>query len=114
MKVRLSTLMVVFGTRDGCGSPVDRVERGDPQGVPLLLFRSASRWHEDVSRSSSPVLLKWDEETRWGFCSTVSHMLAGKGRAPKAYWATPTIGGSGVEVGACHDGLYDSLTTNIA
>ena len=98
----------------GCGSPVGRVERGDPQGVPLLSFRSELRWHEDVSRSSSPVLLERDEETRWGFCSTVSHMLVGKGRAPGAYWATPAIGGSGVEVGACHDGLCDSLTTNIS
>ena len=98
----------------GCGSLVDRVERADPQGVPLLSFRSASRWHEDVSRSSSPVLYERDEETRWGFCSTVSHMSAGKGWAPEAYWATPAIGGNGVEVRACHDGLCDSLTTNIA
>ena len=97
----------------GCGSLVDRVERGDTQGVPLLSFRSASRWHEDVPRSSSPVLLERDEETRWGFCSTVSHMSAGKGRAPEVYWATLVIGGSGVEVGACHDGLCDLLTTNI-
>ena len=49
-----------------------------------------------------------------GICSTVSHMSASKGRAPEAYWAPPAIGGSGVEVGACHDGLCDSLTTNIA
>ena len=98
----------------GGGSPVDRVERGDPQGVPLLSFHSASKWHEDVSRSSLPVLLERDEETRWRFCSMVSHMSASKGRAPEAYWATPSIGGNGVEVGACHDGLCDSLTMNIA
>ena len=55
-----------------------------------------------------------DEEIHWGFCSTVSHMSAGKGQALEAYWATPAIGGSGVEVVACHDGLCDSLTTNIA
>ena len=29
------------------------------------------------SRSSSPVLLEWDEETRRGLCSTMSHMSAG-------------------------------------
>ena len=80
----------------------------------MLSFHSASRWHEDVSRSSSPVLLERDEETRWGFCSTVSHMSASKGRAPEAYWATLAIEGSGVEVGACHDGICDSLTTYIA
>ena len=34
----------------------------------------------------------------------VSH-VSNKGRAPEAYWATPAIRGSGVEVGACHDGL---------
>ena len=27
---------------------------------------------------------------------------------------TPTLGGSGVEVGAYHDGFCDSLATNIA
>ena len=91
----------------GCGSPIDRVERGDSQGVPLLSFRTASRWHEDVSRSSSPVLLERDEETRWGFCSTVSHLSVGKGRELEAYCSTPSIGGSGVEVGACHDRLCD-------
>ena len=30
------------------GSPGDRFERGDPQGVSLLLICSTSRWHEDV------------------------------------------------------------------
>ena len=32
----------------GCGSPTDRSERGDPQGVPLLSICYASKWHEDV------------------------------------------------------------------
>ena len=32
----------------GCGSLVDRFEIGDPQGVPLLSFFYASKWHEDV------------------------------------------------------------------
>ena len=58
------THMVVSGIGDGCGSPIDRSERGDPQGVPLLSIYGASRWHEDVPRSSSPVLLELDEETR--------------------------------------------------
>ena len=30
-----------------------------------------------VPGSSSPVLLEWDEETRRGLCSTMSHMSAG-------------------------------------
>ena len=59
------------------GSPVDRFERGDSQGVSLLSVCRASRWHEDVSGSSSPVLLKWDEETCRGLCSTMSHVSAG-------------------------------------
>ena len=54
------------------GSLDDRFERGDPQGVLLPSFFYASRWHEDVSRSSSPVLLEWDEVTHWRFCLTVS------------------------------------------
>ena len=29
--------------------PIDRSERGDPQGFPLVLIYCASRWHEDVS-----------------------------------------------------------------
>ena len=36
----------------------------------------ASRWHEDVPGSLSPVLLKRDEETRRGLCSTMSHVPA--------------------------------------
>ena len=32
---------------------------------------------EDVPESSLPVLLEWDEETRRGLCSTMSHMSAG-------------------------------------
>ena len=55
----------------GSGSPVDRFERGDSQGVSLLSICRASRWHEDVPGSSSPVLLEWDEETRRGLCSTI-------------------------------------------
>ena len=50
----------------------------DPKGVPLLSFYYASRWHEDVSRSTSPILLKWDEETRRRFHSTMPHVSAGK------------------------------------
>ena len=47
-KVGLFTLMVVFGIRTGSRSPVDRSERGDPQGVSLLPIFYASKWHEDV------------------------------------------------------------------
>ena len=61
----------------GSGSPVDRFERGDSQEVSLLLIFRASMWHEDVPGSSLPVLLEWDEETRRGLCSTMSHMSAG-------------------------------------
>ena len=43
-----STHMVVFGIGTGCGSLVDRSERGDPQGIPLLPIYCASRWQEDV------------------------------------------------------------------
>ena len=53
--------------------------RGDSQGVSLLSICSASRWHEDVLRSSSPVLLEWDEETRRGLCATMSQVSAGQG-----------------------------------
>ena len=48
-KAGSSTQRVVFGIGDDCGSLVDRSERGDPQGVPLLLIFYASKWHEDVS-----------------------------------------------------------------
>ena len=51
--------------------------RGDSQGVSLPSIFRASRWHEDVSGSSSPVLLEWDEETRRELCSTMSHVSAG-------------------------------------
>ena len=61
----------------GSGSLVDRFEKGDSQGVSLLSIYRASRWHEDVLGSSSPVLLEWDEETRRGLCSTMSHVSAG-------------------------------------
>ena len=47
------------------------------RGVSLLSIFRASRWHEDVPGSSSPVLLEWDEETRRGLCSMMSHMSAG-------------------------------------
>ena len=59
------------------GSLVDRFERGDSQGVSLLSIFRASRWHEDVPGCSSPVLLEWDEETRRGLFSTMSHMSTG-------------------------------------
>ena len=55
------------------------LRRRDPQGVPLLSFCCASRWHEDVLRSSLPVLLERDEATRWRFCSTMSPVSTGKG-----------------------------------
>ena len=71
--------MVVFGIGTSCGSSANRFERGDPNGVPLLSFCYASKWHEDVLRSLSPVLLERDEVTRWRFCSMVSHLSAGKG-----------------------------------
>ena len=41
--------------------------------------RFASRWYEDVPRSSSSILLKWDEETCWGLRPTMPHISAGKG-----------------------------------
>ena len=40
---------------------------------------STSRWHKDVPRSSSPMLLDRDEETCWRLYSTVSHLSIGKG-----------------------------------
>ena len=79
MKVGSFTGMVVFSIRKGCGSPTGGSERGDPHGVPLLLFFCATRWRKNVPRSSSPVFLEWDEETRWGFCSSMSHVSASKG-----------------------------------
>ena len=63
--------------RTGSGSPVDRFERGDSQGISLLSIFCASRWHEDVPGSSSLVLLERDEETRRGLYSTMSHVSAG-------------------------------------
>ena len=42
----------------GSGSPIDRFERGDSQGVSLLSIFRASRWHEDVPGSSSSILLE--------------------------------------------------------
>ena len=33
--------------------------------------------NKDVPGSSSPVLLEWDEETRRGLCSTMSHVSTG-------------------------------------
>ena len=71
------TQMVVFDIGEGSGSPIDRFEREDSQGFSLLSICRASRWHEDVLGSSSPVLLEWDEETRRGLCLTMSHMSAG-------------------------------------
>ena len=41
-----------------CGSPVGKVEIGDPSGIPLFSFYGAFKWHKDVSSSSSPVLLE--------------------------------------------------------
>ena len=61
----------------GSGSPVDRFERGDSQGVSLLSIFSASRWHKDVPGTLSLVLLERDEETRRGLCATMSHVSAG-------------------------------------
>ena len=71
------TQMVVFDIGEGSGSPIDRFEREDSQGVSLLSIYRASRWHEDVPGSSSPVLLEWDEETRRGLYSTMAHMSVG-------------------------------------
>ena len=71
--------MIVFGIGTSCDSHVRRSERGDPQGFPLLSFYCSSRWQEDVSQSTSLVLLKWDKETSWRFHSTMSYVLAGKG-----------------------------------
>ena len=50
MKVGPFIQMVVFGIEEGksCGSPISISKRGDPQGVPLLLFFCASRWHKNV------------------------------------------------------------------
>ena len=60
----------------GSGSLVDLFERGDSQGVSLLSIYCASKWHEDVPGSFSPVLLERNEETRRGLCSTMSHVSA--------------------------------------
>ena len=63
----------------GSGSPFDRFERGDSQGVSLLSVFRASRWHEDVPGSSSSVLLERDEETRRGLvrrCLTCQQIKA--------------------------------------
>ena len=54
--------MTVLGIGDGLWFPIDKSERGNPLGIPLLSLYNASGWHEDVPRSSSPVLLKRDEE----------------------------------------------------
>ena len=67
----------------GSGSPVDRFERGDSQGVSLLSICCASRWHGDVPGSSSPVLLERNEETRRGLCSTMSHVSTVKAEHQK-------------------------------
>ena len=72
-----STRMVVFGIRMGSGSPFDRFERGDSQGISLLSIFRSSRWHEDVPGSSSSVLLERDEKTRRGLRATMSHVSAG-------------------------------------
>ena len=61
----------------GSGSLVDRFERGDSQGVSLLSICCASRWHEDVSGSSTSILLERDEETCRGLCATMSNVSAG-------------------------------------
>ena len=47
------------------------------EGISLLSIFRASRWHEDVPGSSSPVLMERDEETRKRLCSTMSHVSAG-------------------------------------
>ena len=61
----------------GSGSPVDRFERGDSQGVSLLSISHAYKWHEDVLGSSSLVLLERNEETRRGLSLTMSHVSVG-------------------------------------
>ena len=53
--------------------------REETLGSPLLSFYCASKWHEDIPRSSWPVLLERDEETRWRFGSMVPHVSIGKG-----------------------------------
>ena len=42
-------------------------------------FCSASRRHEDVQRSTSPVLMKRNEEARWRLCTEMSHVSACQG-----------------------------------
>ena len=42
-------------------------------------FCIVSKWHEDVLRSTSPVLLERNEEARWRFCTQMSHMSGGQG-----------------------------------
>ena len=54
-----------------------------------------------------------NEATRWGFCSTSSHVSTSKS-LPEANRATLTFGGSKVEVGACHDRFSDSLAMDTA
>ena len=45
--------------------------------VSLLSVCCASRWHENVLGSSSPVLLEGDEEIRRRLCSTMAHVSIG-------------------------------------
>ena len=92
-KARPSTQMVVFGIEDEWWFPVDRYKRGDPQGVLLLPICYASRWHEEVPRSSSLVLLERDEETRRGLYSKMSPVSVYQGRTSKANMATLAIQG---------------------
>ena len=42
----------------------------------------------------------------------MSHVSTGQSKASEANRATSAIRGSGVEVGACHDGLCDPLATD--
>ena len=44
----------------------------------------------------------------------MSHVSASQGQTSKASRATLAIKGSGVEVGACHDGLCDLLAMDTA
>ena len=43
----------------------------------------------------------------------MSHVSASQGGTLEASGATPGFGGSGVEVGACNDGLCDPLAIDI-
>ena len=75
-----STRPLGFGaSQDGLWFPSQKICERRSSRSSIILVLCASRWQEDVSRSTSPILLEWDEETRRRFRSTMSHVSTGKG-----------------------------------